>query len=189
MTRFTVWIRTACLTGLALGAFALGGLANQKAAVESKFSSSTIDVGVVVSDVKKSLAFYKDALGFTELPGFKVDGDYASNAGLANKLELDVHVLVLGEAEGATKLKLMDFKSSPGARVDNTYIHSSIGFRYLTIFVKDLKAAVARANQAGGKPVGKTPLPLPKGFPEGMGLAIYRDPDGNPVELIGPWQP
>ena len=98
-------------------------------------------------------------------------------------------LLVLGKGEKATKLKLMQFKTSPGARVDNTFIHSSYGFRYLTLSVKDVNAAVARAEKAGAKPIAKCPVPLPEGLPAGLALANYRDPDGNLVELVGPWKP
>lgn len=182
------WFRVVCLTGVAIAAFALGGFANQKTENESNFGSQTIDLGMVVSDLDKSLKFYKDVLGFTEGGGFKVPAQFAVDTGLANQLELDVHVLVLGQGETATKLKLMQFKASPGARVDNTFIHSSYGFRYLTIPVKNLNLAVETASKAGAKPIAKCPVPLPEGFPAGLALANYRDPDGNLVELVGPWK-
>ena len=182
------WIRAVAFVGLTLAAFALGSFANQKADSPAKFSTNTIDLGMACSNIDKSLKFYKDVLGFTEAPGFKVPGQYSEDAGLANKHELDVHVLVLGQGDGATKLKLMQFKTAPGAQVDNTFVHSSYGFRYLTLFVSNLNASVEHANKNGGKLVGKTPLPLPEGFPGGLGLAIYRDPDGNMVELVGPWK-
>jgi predicted enzyme related to lactoylglutathione lyase len=82
----------------------------------------------------------------------------------------------------------MEFKSAPGARVDNTYINSSYGFRYLTIFVKDLNKSLAHAEKAGVKPIAKNPQPLPAGFPAGVGIAVFRDPDGNFIELVGPWK-
>jgi catechol 2,3-dioxygenase-like lactoylglutathione lyase family enzyme len=176
------------MTGVAVVAFGLGGFANQKSDNGIQFASQTIDLGMVVSDIDKSLKFYKDVLGFTEIKGFKVPAQFALDTGLSNKLELDVHVLVLGEGENATNLKLMQFKSAPGARVDNAFIHSSYGFRYLTIKVKDVNAAVEHANKAGGKLVAKCPVPLPEGLPAGMALANYRDPDGNLVELVGPWK-
>jgi lactoylglutathione lyase len=155
---------------------------------DSAFSSTTIDLGLVASDVEKSVKFYKDVVGFQEVQGFDVQGDYAAEIGLSNKLPLHVHVLVLGEGAGATKLKLMAFESSPGARVDNAYIHSSYGFRYLTIFVKDLNKSLAQADKHAAKPIAKSPQPLPPGFPEGLGIAVLRDPDGNFVELVGPWK-
>lgn len=182
------WFRTACIASLALAAFTLGSFANQKSDSESNFESQTIDLGMVVSDLDKSLKFYKEVIGFTEVPGFKVPSQFAVDTGLANKLELDVHVLVLGSGPGATKLKLMQFKSAPGARVDNSFIHSSYGYRYLTIPVKNLNLAVDNAGKAGGKPIAKCPVPLPEGFPAGLALANYRDPDGNLVELVGPWK-
>ena len=188
MKHSSTWIRLVCLTGIVIAAFALGGFANQKADTESNFASQTIDLGMVVSDLDKSLKFYKEALGFTEKPGFKVPSQFAVDTGLANKLELDVHVLVLGQGETATKLKLMQFKTAPGARVDNTFIHSSYGFRYLTVPVKNLNLAVETAGKAGAKPIAKCPVSLPDGFPAGLALANYRDPDGNLVELVGPWQ-
>ena len=155
---------------------------------ESNFSSTTIDLGTVVSDIDKSVKWYKEVIGFQELDGFDVPGGFASEVGLSNKLPFHVHVLVLGEGSPATKLKLMQFKSNPGARVDNSFIHASYGFRYLTIFVKDLNKAVAQAEMHGTKPIAKGVQPLPAGFPEGVGLAVVRDPDGNFVELVGPWK-
>ena len=188
MKRTSGLVQAACFSMLAIGIFALGAWANQKSEKAANFATNTIDLGMVVSDLGKSLKFYKEVLGFTEGSGFKVDKEFAADAGLANKLELEVHVLTLGEGSGATKLKLMEFKDNPGARVDNTFIHSSYGYRYLTIAVKDLNVAVEQANKAGGKLVGKCPVPLPKGFPAGLALANYRDPDGNLIELVGPWK-
>ena len=43
------------------------------------FASQTIDLGVVVSDLGKSLAFYKDVVGFSEVEGFKVGGTSPSS--------------------------------------------------------------------------------------------------------------
>jgi lactoylglutathione lyase len=188
MVRIQPWIRVVCFAGVTVIAFALGGFANQKTDGDSNFASETIDLGMVVSDLDKSIKFYKDTLGFTEVSGFKVPGQFAVDTGLANKLELDVHVLVLGKGPTATKLKLMQFPSAPGARVDNSFIHSSYGYRYLTIPVKNLNAAVEAAAKAGSKTIAKCPVALPEGFPAGLALANYRDPDGNLVELVGPWK-
>ena len=37
---------------------------------QSAFSTATIDLGVVVTDIEKSVKFYTEALGFKEVPGF-----------------------------------------------------------------------------------------------------------------------
>lgn len=160
----------------------------QQNAGDTPFANPTIDIGMCVSDAEKSVKFYKDVLGFREAPAFDVPAQFAADTGLSNNLSLHVHVLVLGEGPGATKLKLIETRTAPGARVDQSYIHSTYGFRYLTISVKDVNAAVAHAEKQGVKPIAKCPQPLPAGFPAGIALANFRDPDGNLVELVGPWK-
>lgn len=155
---------------------------------DSAFASPTIDIGTVVSDVEKSVKWYKDVIGFQEAAGFDVPAGFAKATGLTNNLPFHVHVLRLGTDEQATKLKLIQFKTAPGARVDQHYIHSTYGFRYLTISVNDLNAAIARAAKHNVKPIANGPARLPEGFPQELGLAIVRDPDGNFVELVGPWK-
>ena len=87
---------------------------------KAKFLSTTIDIGCVVSDIEKSVKFYTEAIGFTEVTGFSVPADFAKQAGLTDAKQLDIRVLVLGEGEAATKLKLMQIKGGgnkkPGPR-------------------------------------------------------------------------
>ncbi len=150
------------------------------------FASTTIDIGFVVSDIEKSVKFYKDVVGLKEVTGFNVPGSYATKVGLTNGKELKVRVLVLGDGESATKLKLMEFPDSKPKKNDNSAIDKELGVRYLTIFTSDTNAALARLEKNGVKPIAQGPQPLPKGFPEGVFLTIIRDPDGNLVELVGP---
>ena len=150
--------------------------------VNREFARTTIDVGIVVSDVEKSAKFYKNALGFTEVPGFDVSKEMAGDSGLADYHAFSVRVLVLDDQESATKIKIMKFSDAPGKKVDNQYIHSSLGYSYLTIFVSDTTAAVDRAKKAGAVPV-KEPYQLGTG---NSYLTLVRDPDGNIIELVGP---
>jgi lactoylglutathione lyase len=155
-------------------------------AAESEFSSTTIDLGVVTSDVAKSVKFYTEAIGFTELKGFSVDAEYAKEVGLTDSHRLDIRVLALGDDPKATKLKLMSLPGVTSKRKDQQYIHSTLGYSYITIYVADTTAALERLKKAGVKPVAKSPLPVPKDIAEGIFLTIVRDPDGNFIELIGP---
>lgn len=156
---------------------------------EVGFSSETIDVGLCVSNMQSSIDFYTQAIGFQELPGFSVPSDYAKEVGLSDGQVLDVRVLVLGQGPAATKLKLIQFPKAPGSRVDQSFIQSTYGIRYLTIHVKDLNASLERLKQHHVKPIAKSPKLLPAGFPEGIALCNLRDPDGNLVELVGPYRP
>jgi catechol 2,3-dioxygenase-like lactoylglutathione lyase family enzyme len=156
------------------------------AAEPGAFVRTTIDLGVVVSDLEKSAQFYTDVIGFTEVPGFHVPGPVAANAGLTNGLPLTVRVFVLGEGPEATKIKLMQLGDPTQRAGDNQFIHSHTGFRYLTILVKDMKASLARLEKAGVKPLAKSPVDIPETTaPGGLRLTCFRDPDGNIIEFVG----
>jgi catechol 2,3-dioxygenase-like lactoylglutathione lyase family enzyme len=156
--------------------------ATGESGAKGAFARTTIDVGIVVSDVEKTAQFYKNALGFTEVPGFDVSKEMGGDSGLTNDKAFHVRVLVLGDEASATKIKIMEFPDSPGKKTDNRFIHSSLGYSYLTIFVSDTTAAVERAKKAGVVPV-KEPYQLGGG---NFYLALVRDPDGNVIELVGP---
>ena len=80
----------------------------------------------------------------------------------------------------------MQFPGGKSKKSDNATIDSQLGFRYLTIYVTDTAAAMARLQKAGVKPLAKGPVELPDSLAKGMYLTVVRDPDGNFVELIGP---
>jgi catechol 2,3-dioxygenase-like lactoylglutathione lyase family enzyme len=175
--------------GIVLGVLALGVLLGRHtqttaAEKESAFASSTIDLGVVVSDLDKSAKFYTDVVGFKEVKGFSVGGEFCADAGLTDSKPLKIRVFVLDDGKTATKLKLMTVAGAK--KNDNQYVNSELGFRYLTIFVNDTNAALARLKNADVKPLAKSPVAVPKDVAEGIFLTVVRDPDGNLVELVGP---
>lgn len=149
------------------------------------FSEPTIDLGCVVSDLDAAVEFYTDAIGFQDAGGFQVDGDYAKEVGLTNGETLNIKVLTLGEGEEATRLKLMESEGH-GRKIKNNYVTTTLGFSYITIFVKSTDEALARLNKAGVKPIANSPKALPANLNPEMALTIVRDPDGNFVELVGP---
>ncbi len=169
-------------------------------AAEIEFTRKVIDLGVVVNDVEKAAKFYKEAIGFTELDGFSVSAEFATDAGLTNGHELNIRVMVLGNNPQATRIKLMEI---PGAKPskpvqpsgsasqpgEKTFIHTRLGFSYLTIFVADTSKALDRLKKAGVKPLAKGPIPLPGQSADGVHLTLVKDPDGNFIELIGPKAP
>lgn len=150
--------------------------------VPGEFTSTTVDFGIVCSDVERSVDFYTQAVGLTELDGFDVPADFGKDSGLTDNHAFRVHVLVLGEGEKATKVKLMEFKKAPGKKADQSFIHSTLGMRYTTIFVKNIDAANLRMIAYGTMPLGKGLVQIP----DGRFLGLYKDPDGNFIELVGP---
>ena len=183
-------IATGLIVLLTLVAISLVSAANpadaQEQTSQEKFARTTIDVGMVVSDVDAAVEFYTKAIGFKELPGFRVPADIATRTGLTDDQPLSIRVLVLGENETATKLKLMELPGVKSKSSDNETIHAQLGVSYLTINVNDMNAAVARLKKADAKVIAEGPVELPASLAEGIYLAVVRDPDGNLIELVGP---
>ena len=146
-----------------------------------EFARTTIDIGIVVSNVEKTVQFYKNALGFTEVPGFDVSEEMGTDSGLTDHQAFHVRVLLLDDEQSATRLKIMEFSKAPGKKVDNRFIHSSLGLSYLTVFVADMTSAVERAKKAG-----VTPLKESYRLGGNSYLTLLKDPDGNFIELVGP---
>ena len=156
-------------------------------AAEPAFLSTTIDLGMVVTDLEKSVRFYTEGIGFKAVKGFALPAAVADAAGLTDSKPLEVRVLSLGDGPGATKLKLMQIAGTAPRTGDNEFIHSHTGFRYLTIIVADQTAALARLEKMGVKPLKQSPVAIPETTaPGGLFLTCLRDPDGNIVELVGP---
>jgi catechol 2,3-dioxygenase-like lactoylglutathione lyase family enzyme len=156
-----------------------------RAAAPPDSPRTTIDVGVHVSDIEASADFYANVIGFTEIEGFDVSTESATAAGLTDNQPLSVRVFVLGEGESATRVKLMEIPDVETQTSDNAYVHSQLGFRYLTIFIENTNDALARLSSAGIEPLADSPLLLGDD-PSGDYLTVVRDPDGNLIELIGP---
>ena len=164
---------------------AVATVSANRTAAPSDFPHATIDVGVHVSDIEASADFYANVIGFTEVDGFDVSADFAAAAGLTDEQPLAVRVFVLSTGESATKVKLMDVPDVEIKKSDNAYVHSQLGFRYLTIFVEDMNAALNRLRAGHAEPVADGPVLIGED-PSGDYLTVVRDPDGNLIELIGP---
>jgi len=153
----------------------------------AEFARQTIDLGVMVKDAEASAKFYKEIIGLTELPGFSAPASFVKDTGLTDGTsELVVRVFALGDSPTATRLKLIQAPAGYGKPGDSSTIDAQLGFRYLTIVVKDSKPALERIAKAGLKLEGKSPVELPAALAKGVYLTVVRDPDGNMVELVGP---
>jgi lactoylglutathione lyase len=180
----TNFIRTTLGTGalcFGLGFMALAPAA-RAADNASEFSKPVIDLGMVVKDAGRTAQFLTNAIGFKEVRGFAVTPDLGTKIGLLNGQSTTVRVFALDEGDQATRIKILSFPDAPGKQADQAFIHSTLGIRYLTLYVKDMTRALDRLKQAKVTLLGETPVELGGG----TWLAAFKDPDGNFIELIGP---
>ncbi len=145
------------------------------------FDAKPMDVGVVVSDLEKSLDFYTNVIGMTKVSTYHFSGENAKTAGLTDGKALDIINLKLNDEPGSPGYKLtkiQDVKSNP---LTNSF---NPGFRYISIFVKDLEPYLNRIKERNIRLLNKI---NPMVAPEGYKGVILQDPDGAILELI--WLP
>ena len=80
----------------------------------------------------------------------------------------------------------MQVEGAKSKKSDNRFIHSQLGFSYLTIFVSNIDASHDRLKKAGVKLLGETPIALARKMEPQLYFILVADPDGNLIELIGP---
>jgi catechol 2,3-dioxygenase-like lactoylglutathione lyase family enzyme len=125
-----------------------------------KPAKNGVDIGVVVKDVARCLAFYEGVLGLKRI------GDLNIGWG---------HMYRLGFGE--SQVKLVDPKVVPPAAPLG--LGKALGFNYLTFPVTNLDEVLAGCLEAGA------PVELPKTeLLPGRFIAMVRDPDGNVVEFV-----
>jgi catechol 2,3-dioxygenase-like lactoylglutathione lyase family enzyme len=121
-------------------------------------------VGLVVSDLERSRRFYRDALGFEEVPrpgNFRFEGAWFQVG------DDQVHLLV----ESETTSRAGGADPGPSVRVGLA--------THVAIETDDLAAAIARLGEHGIALAGG---PMPRG--DGYDQVFLRDPDGYVVELF-----
>jgi catechol 2,3-dioxygenase-like lactoylglutathione lyase family enzyme len=125
-------------------------------------SKDSIDLGIIVTDEKAALGFYRDALGL------EWEGELALPGGRMYRLKC-----------GTTVIKLLKLDRTPEAKPAPGGPMRGLGMRYFTISVPDIRGLVAQLEAKGIKPT----VPVTE-FRPGVTIAMVTDPDGNTVEFL-----
>lgn len=139
-----------------------------------------LQIGLVCSNLDRSLDFYKNVIGMQETGGFEVDGQFSTDAALSDGKAFKVRTLKLDNAPGGTTLKLACCSDST-VTARQKFVNETPGVKYLTFEVPSAKGIRERLQQRGIPLLGKTPVDMG----EGTELIMVNDPDGVFVEIIG----
>lgn len=123
------------------------------------------DVTLHVSDSQRSLAFYRDLLGFALLEEHKT-------------VDQPDSVTLILDAGNSHRLRLESFTTPPRA---STWLRNDLqpGYRHLGFFVQSVDATTARLKAAG------VPFTLdPLDATGGVRIAFFTDPDGILLEVL-----
>ena len=125
-------------------------------------SKDSIDLGIVVTDEKAALTFYRDGLGL------EWEGELPLPGGRMYRLKC-----------GSTVIKLLKLEKMPTAKPAPGGPMGGLGYRYFTISVPDIRGLMAQLEAKGIRAT----VPVTE-FRPGVTIAMVTDPDGNTVEFI-----
>ena len=127
-----------------------------------QLTKSAIDLGIVISDSERSLAFYRDVLGFEHVADTPMGGGTT------------MHRLMCGDS----MIKLVKHETNPVASPSGG-LAGALGLRYFTINCSNVAEMAAACEAAGAK----VTVP-PSEIRPGVTISMVEDPDGNWVEFV-----
>jgi len=125
-----------------------------------KPAKNSLDIGVIVSDIKASLHFYQNILGLEFI------GTTPLWFGTMYRLRF-----------GTSDFKLVEPKTVPPRGAVG--LENQLGFRYVTFVIENLSELCDHLQKTGIE------FTLPeKEIRPGVRIAMVKDPDGNIVEFV-----
>jgi catechol 2,3-dioxygenase-like lactoylglutathione lyase family enzyme len=125
-------------------------------------SKDSIDLGIIITDEKAALGFYRDGLGL------ETEGELPLPGGRMYRLKC-----------GTTIIKLVKLDKEPTEKPAAGGPMRGLGLRYFTISVPDIRGLMAQLEAKGIKAT----VPVTD-FRPGVTIAMVTDPDGNTVEFL-----
>ena len=133
-------------------------------------------LGITVSDLDASLAFYRDVVGFEVNVRTRVAGEWFDT--LTRNEGADIEIAMLRLADFT--LQLVQYHASGGATLP--LAHHNVGNPHLCIEVDDVDARHDEIARTGRY----DPTPIVDIMGTGIRSFYVHDPDGVPVELLQP---
>jgi catechol 2,3-dioxygenase-like lactoylglutathione lyase family enzyme len=138
---------------------------------------STGHTGVTVSDLTRSIAFYRDVLGCQVSQHVRAEGPFFELLTGVPGCQIDVAFVRLP----GHVLELSCYRHPPGRA--SSLRPCDPGFVHVCLKVSDLERLVAQVGRAGFEPAGAVQQVM-DGPLSGMRCVYVRDPDGFVLELI-----
>jgi catechol 2,3-dioxygenase-like lactoylglutathione lyase family enzyme len=141
-------------------------------------------VNLVVADLPRMLAFYRDALGFTVTKQVTISGEWIGRTvGLTN---VSAEVVYLDLPNGP-RIELLRYITPDALRVPGVDKPNAIGLRHMAFKVDDVETAMDTLRGAGVEFFsGVQTVPDSQVTYAGgvrKRLVYFRDPEGNILEL------
>ena len=136
-------------------------------------------VGITVSDIDRSVGFYRDVLGLKLQSQGEMSGEFISKVvGVPG-----THIKSAYLTAGGLTLELFQYVAPKGGRQRASLQQFDVGHYHLAFQVDDIEDAY-RALTARGVRFSDVPQYVPEGPDKGLGAIYFWDPDGVALEFI-----
>ena len=135
--------------------------------------------GFTVSNLERSLAFWRDVLGFELSHRAHQAGELAREITGVPGAEISIAVL---KAPGH-KIELLEYLAPPDRKHRVDLRPCDVGSVHVALTVDNLDAVLERISASGWKAAGK-PQTLQSGPNAGKRVVYVRDPDGATIEFM-----
>lgn len=137
--------------------------------------------GITVTNLERSLAFWRDVLGFELSHRAHQTGELASEiTGVAGA---EILIAVLKTPTGH-KIELLEYLAPPDRKLVSPR-PSDVGSVHVALTVDDLEAVLSALAASGWEAAGQ-PQTLQSGPNAGKRVVYVRDPDGTTIEFMQP---
>jgi catechol 2,3-dioxygenase-like lactoylglutathione lyase family enzyme len=144
-----------------------------------QFCVSADHTGITVSNLERSLAFWRDVLGFELSHTAHQKGELARQITGVEDAEIKLAVV---RAPGGHKIELLEYLA-PADRKRASLRPCDVGSVHVALLVHDLDAVLEGIAASDWKAAGK-PQTLQSGPNSGKRVVYVRDPDGTTIELM-----
>jgi MIP family channel proteins len=139
-------------------------------------------IGLTVSDMERSVAFYRDLLGFEKTSDAEVAGPaYEQLTGL-----IGLRARVVCMRLGADRIELTEFLAPRGRAAPADSRSNDVWFQHIAIITNDIEQGYLWLRRHEVRQVSAGPQRLPDWNPKAGGIKAFyfRDPDGHPLEIL-----
>ena len=136
--------------------------------------------GITVSNLERSLAFWRDVLGFGLSHIAHQTGKRAKEITGVAGAEIKLAVV---KAPGGHKIELLEYLAPPDGKRHVNLLPCDVGHVHVALIVDDLEDVLERIAKFGWKAAGE-PQILKSGPNAGKRVVYVRDPDGTTIEFM-----